>query len=157
MGWADYTFTKLEMCYAGDAIEVSLLTYPYSTLLNVVISSSIVPFVDFTFHNNHVHLYALYPINLNSLTSYDINLTSPYRQFSYKFKAIGNTTGANSRLPRNIAGLSSRTTTSRPYGRACSTWRWRLSTSHYGENTSKRGLLRGNRRAEDKGMSCGRT
>ena len=37
MGWGDYTFTKLEMCYARDAIEVSSFTYLPSTLFHVIV------------------------------------------------------------------------------------------------------------------------
>jgi hypothetical protein len=39
MGWEDYTFTTLEMCYAGDAIEVSSFQYPSSTRVTQLISS----------------------------------------------------------------------------------------------------------------------
>ena len=58
MGWADYTFTKLEMCYAGDAIEVSSFTYP-STFNSLQRSHlpSVVPFVDFTFRHNDVRVH----------------------------------------------------------------------------------------------------
>jgi hypothetical protein len=67
------------------------------------------------------------PTNLTSSTNIT-SLTLPHRQSSSKSKATENTTNANSPPPSNTAALSSQTITSRLYGKACSTWRWHLST-----------------------------
>jgi hypothetical protein len=68
MGWGDYTFTKLEMCYAGDAIEVSSFTYHIQLSLVYLSPQSSIPFPDFTFHHNDIHLSTLHPHHHTKLT-----------------------------------------------------------------------------------------